>query len=662
MATPTAIGQITVNTREKGGQDWDLLKACRDTYQFSNTQFEGSLNEGQETINLYHNRQWTTEQLDVLKERGQPAETYNVIKMLSNAILGYMDTVVNEVIVEPRHMNSATTALLLNDVVKYTLDVNDFEATNKRMKLDGLLTGLMVSYTNVSETGATDKYGRKIYDIKIDHIPSWQVRTDPLSRLDDGSDARFMHYFKWLPEEELRKDYGDAAVDEMTLYYNFLDGDAQAEFTRRQTQGDFVGHYREWNNYLVVHTVIERPDGKRWSVLWHDETILEKKEITTREVKFPYRATKLSDSDVAEYYGPMRDITETQYAINQALVQIQQLVNTSKAFVEDNAVEDIAAFKESFSRVNSVIEVSNLEGIKIEDVSVDVLNQYNVIDQALLRIKAVLGVNDAFLGTTFASDSGRKVQLNQASSASQLSMVTDRMQYFYKMIGTDIVELIKQYYRGNQVLRVSDPVNAFHWVEINKPLEMPTGQMDPQTGQPIMQPIMMEDTDPETGEPLEDEEGNIVITPLNDPRTDIEFSEIDITVKASNTQNAMERNQLLLETFINGPAGQATLQIDPATYFAILGMQASEMGTKHSIEISRMMADLTMKISQGQVDPRLAMYGGDIQAIMGGAMGGNNGAGGSPGGTMPTQGGSMPQQPASNGPQSPQLQVPTGGQ
>jgi len=655
MGNPTAqsqLGALGVATRTQGGLDWELLQVCRDTYNYSNTQYEHSINEGQEAIDFFHNRQWTQDQLDTLEERGQPAETYNVVKMLCNAILGYMDTVVSDINIEPRHMNSAATALLLNDTVSFTLDENDFERSSKRMKLDGLLTGLMVAYENVKETGATDQFGRKLYRIEISHIPSWQVRLDPLSILDDYSDARFIHYFKWLPEEKLIKLYGEKTVAEMTEYYNFLDGDKQADFDRRQTMGRFNGRYRQWDNYLTVHSVVEHK-GKVWSCVWYDETLLEKKEITTKNVRFPYRVTKMSDSDRAEYYGPMREVTESQKAINQALVQIQQLVNTSKAFVEDNAVDDLDQFRELFSRVNAVIPVSDLQGIKIEDMSRDVLNQYQIIDQALTRIKAVLGINDAFLGNTFASDSGRKVQLNQASSASQLTPVVDKVNYFYKMVGTDIIGLVQQYYRGNQVLRVADPINGAHYAELNKPLEMPTDKVNPMTGEPVMTPVFAEDIDPETGEPLEDENGNIIVTPLNDPDTDIEFSEVDVKVVASRAQNAEERNQLLLETLLNGPAGQALMQMAPAKYMRILAMQTSEFGTKHSIEITKLLAELAMEIEQGQVDPRLAMFGGDAQAIIGGAMGGNNGAGGAP-----TRAGSMQAQPASDGPQSPSLQIP----
>ena len=143
--------------------------------------------------------------------------------------------------------------------------------------------------------------------------------------------------------------------------------------------------------------------------------------------------------------------------------------------------------------------------------------------------------------------------------------------------------------------------------------------------------------------------------PLTDPDTTLEFSDVDIKVKVSNSHNADERNQLLMETMLNGPAGQILMQTNPGAYLRSLAMQISEFGTKHSIEMARLLMETAIGIEQGSIDPRLAMVGGDLQAIMGGAMGGNNGAGG--GISMPSQGSTAPQAGPS-GPQSPTLGLP----
>jgi len=654
MATPTAIGQVTTTDTENDS----IVRKCADAYKISENAYKNSLLEGQETIDLYHNRQYTAAQLAKLIENGQPAETFNVVKMMANAMIGYLETVTNTISIDPRYMGSATTALVLNDVVDYTLEQNNFDSINKKMKLDGILTGLMVCYEEVIDTGRTDNYGRPINEIKLSHIPSWQVRIDPMSHLDDYSDARFIHHFKWLREAELVEMFGQEKIDGLTEYYNFLDGDPQADYDRQYVEGEEEGKYKHYDSYLIVKTII-REKGRTYSVIWNDEYELERKDITDNKVRFPFRVVKMSNSDISEYYGPFRDITETQKAINQALLQIQLLVNTSKAFVEDNAVDDMDEFKKLFNRINAIIPVNDLAGVRVEDMSRDIAQQYMIIDQALVRIKQVLGINDSFLGNAFASDSGRKVAMQTQSSASQLTAVTDRVAFLFKMIGTDIVTMIKQFYKGEQIFSIADPLNSAHYVQINKPVEMPTGEVTPE-GTVVTNLVWAEELDDE-GNTRTDESGAIMMSPINQPDTDLTYTDIDIKVVASRGNNADERNQLLMETFVNGPAGQVLMQTNPAAYLRTLAMMVSEFGTKHSISIARLLMETAICIEKGSIDPRLAMAGGDVQAIMGAAMGGNNGAGGKAGGTMPSNATSQPQQ--QSGPQSPTLGLPqTGGQ
>ena len=101
----------------------------------------------------------------------------------------------------------------------------------------------------------------------------------------------------------------------------------------------------------------------------------------------------------------------------------------------------------------------------------------------------------------------------------------------------------------------------------------------------------------------------------------------DIKVEAVPYNNAAEQNQLMFETFLNGPLGQAVLQTNPAGYYKIAAMQTSEIGTKSSQAISEVLAQTGQQVAGGQMDPSLAQAGGDTQAIMGGALGGSNGGG-----------------------------------
>lgn len=602
------------------------IQNLQDAFAISRDIYKDSDIEAQITVDMYHNRQYTQEEIDVLTERGQPIETFNVIKTFSNAISGYFDNVVNNIQAKPRYNSNAAASLLLNDVVQYVLDENEFESEATKAELDGLLTGKMCFYYDIKDTNNHDAFGRKVKELHIEHVPAMEVRIDPMSRKDDRSDSRFTSRWRWVDEEEFNTKWAHVTTanhkasktDKAESYSTDGTEDRMTDFENRYGIR-LRGKFEEWNNYLVVHTVM-RDGDKMWSVIWHNDIILETKEIPYTGKQNPYRVVLMSNSDKAEHYGPFREVVETQKAINQALIQIQLLINTKKAFVEGDAVDNIADFTDQFNRVNNVVVVKDLQGFKIEDLSKDIIAQYTIIDKGLSRIQTVLGVNDSFLGQAFASDSGRKVNLQQASAKSQLSVVVKKIQFMYKMVGEDIVKFIQQYYTATQILRIADKANGDRYVMLNAPLLMPQPN-----GQET--PVYAEEVNPDTGEPMEDEQGNIVMTPLNEPATDIKFVSVDIKIEAVPYNNAAEQNQLLFETFLNGPTGQAVLQTNPAGYYKIAGLQVSEMGIKNSQVIAQVLLETGQMVAGGQMDPSLAQAGGDMQSVMGGALGGSNGGG-----------------------------------
>ena len=105
--------------------------------------------------------------------------------------------------------------------------------------------------------------------------------------------------------------------------------------------------------------------------------------------------------------------------------------------------------------------------------------------------------------------------------------------------------------------------------EENPTLEGEVNLIDPQTGEPVMQPVFDEVLNPETGEPEKDEYGAIILAPINEFESDLAFADVDIKVESVNYNNAEERNQLLFETFLQGPVGQYVGQMDPVSYLQV---------------------------------------------------------------------------------------------
>lgn len=560
------------------------IQNLKDTFQIGYEAFAESRQEANEIQDAYHNRQYTEAQIATLRERGQPVETFNVIKLFARTIVGYYETVINTVQVVPVQQRDIPLASLLNDVVDHIFEKNNFKVEGNEIKLDGLLTGLMVSYVDVIGTNQFDQFGREIRHVSTYHVSSHEIVLDPGSKQTDYSDASHIHRFRWLSEEQTTAMFGASKVKKLSSYENHLNI-PEAEFTF-SNNSLFVGLYRQHDNYLIVHTTMRDDDGINWSVYWSGEEILKKTKLTYKEVTSPYRVQKLHKSTKVEYYGIFREVLETQKAINQALLKVQLAAGTHKILVQTGAVDNLERFAAAISRVTAVVPVLDLKGIQIENMSADIANQYNIINAGFDRIQKILGINDSFLGQAFASDSGRKVRLQQGASAMSLNYITSRIDNFYRLLGTDVVNLVKQYYTASQALRITDNVTGERWVELNTPLLTLTGDIDPSTGQPAVEYVFEEVLDPTTGEPMLDVEGNIIIAPVPSVETEIAFTDFNISVSAVNYNNEDEATQLMLETTLAGPVGNILAQVNPAGFLQAAGLALAATKTKYSLELA----------------------------------------------------------------------------
>lgn len=607
-------------------QEVTSIEYLKDTFKIGYEAFESSREEAALVWDYYHNRQYTLEQKAILEQRGQPKETFNVVKLFSRMLLGYYSTVINNITAVPKGQEDVPTAAVLNDAINYALRDNNYVGEGEKVKLDGIVSGLMVSYVDVQPTGETDEFGRPHNRVALEHVPQEEIVLDPMSRRDDYEDARYIHRFKWVTEEQVIRLFGKTKMDKLEEYYNFT-SQPDAEYHKGSENRD-TGVFRQHNNYLIVHSVVRDAKGKSWMLFWHDNIILDKRELTHKEVKFPYRVVKVHSSDKPEYYGVFREVVESQNAINQALIKLQLLVNTQKVFVQDGAVRNLADFTSAFNRVSGVIPVQDLGGIKVENLSKEALDQYTIIDKALDRVQRILGINDSFLGMAFASDSGRKVKLQQNASIMSLRYLTGRIELFYRLLGWDIANLIKQYYTSHQFLRVADDFNGQRWVELNKPFEAWNGQIDPATGEPITEMQFDYVLDPASQEEMLDEDGNYLIAPVPDIDTDLSVTKFDIEMVSTAYNDEDEKSQLMLEQVLAGAVGQLLAQVNPAGFFKAAGLSMKTMKTKHSPEIAAILEQTAMMLGG---DPAQQQQAQGMAQQMPGALaqqsGPQNGAG-----------------------------------
>ena len=149
-----------------------LIEKVRDYFEYSAEYFQKSRDQAREIIAFNHNKHYTIEQLNVLANRKQPAETFNVIKSYKRVVGGYLASTISNINVKPVGMEDVNIAMLGQDIIQYTLRVSKFKRVRVKLIDDLLLTGFCAYEIRAEETGQTDQFGTKDMQIKINYL-SW---------------------------------------------------------------------------------------------------------------------------------------------------------------------------------------------------------------------------------------------------------------------------------------------------------------------------------------------------------------------------------------------------------------------------------------------------------------------------------------------------------
>lgn len=588
------------------------LHTIRESFKLGYDAYLKSYREYDEVRSMYEGEMYNRQQLATLLDRGQPAEYFNVIQMFSRSLQGYFSSIVNTMQARALEEGDVMTANSINLALEYILRLNLWDVTKDTLQEKAFLAGLMATYYEIKPVGK-DQYGRVKNEVVFESIEPYELVLDPKSHKADYSDARFLHRHRWISEDEIKQLFPRTWKK---LQANVNTTEAEVA-DLNYTYGDgFNNRWQMFNEYLVVHTNVVDNKGITWEVWWSGEVELKRQKMPFEDLRFSYRIIKLHSGKKADFHGIFRDVVESQKAINQAILQIQQLANGTKLLVEKKAVDDLDEFETAWTRVNSVIGVNKILGIKEVDVSRDIANQYLIIDKALERIQRVLHINDSFLGQAFASDSGKKVSLQKQSSLMALRYLTTKLDVLYRSVALDLITLMRQYMTAQFEVDQTDDITAkVNWTRLNTPIMLPGPNGQPQPASEIVQGP-------------KGPEREII----NDPDYSLMFDRMDIKVESVAYEEASDADKLMIQNTLESPAGQMLGQAQPGYYFMIASLLAKQTKTVHSAEISAIFRKAGIALgSAPTLDPReLAL-----------AQGGGQAGGGAPQPNAQTSGGAI---------------------
>lgn len=461
----------------------------------------------------YDSIQWSEQEANELKERGQAPIVYNVIAQTINWVIGSEKRGRTDFNVLPRTKEDAKPAERKTKLLKYISDVNRTPFHRSRAFEDAIKAGL-----GWMETGVQDEDdGEPIYD----RYESWRnILHDSASVELDFSDGRYIFRSKWVDLDVAialypdRKAQLEAAVIDASMYGSFdmVDGDVPMDFmefdrTNYGVARTMVTHKRRRLRLIEceyrVPEKVERlrggthkgeifdPTDQRHvdAVETGSSTVVSKVMMRVRvahmtvkdllwEGPSPYRHNRFRWTPIWCFrrgrdnlpYGMIRAIRDIQDDINKRASKAQHILSSNKVIMDEGALPEgvsIDEFAEEVARPDAIIVKRAGKELTLNVDRELAPAHLDLMSRGINMIQQVGGVTDELLGRTTNAVSGIAVQKRQEQGSLATNKPFDNLRLAEQMRGELELSLIEQFYTEEKQFRITNQRGAPEFVGLN---------------------------------------------------------------------------------------------------------------------------------------------------------------------------------------------------
>lgn len=458
----------------------------------------------------YDNEQWTPEEANELRDRGQQPTVYNVLATTVDWIIGSEKRGRTDFKILPRTKEDAKPAETKTKYLKYLSDVNRTPFHRSRAFEDAVKVGI-----GWLECGVHDEDdGEPIYD----RYESWRnILWDSAGTENDTSDWRYQFRTKWVDEDIAKALFPDraevieASVIDATLYGSFdlEDGDVPmdaAEFDREHNgiYGTIVTHKRRRVRLIEAWyrspEKVEKVRGGHFNGEIYDKndprhteqieggfaTVASKVQMrvrvaimTTGGLLFdgpsPYRHNRFKFIPIFGHrrgrdglpYGVIRRLRDIQDGVNKRASKALHILSTNKVVMDKGAVDDIDEFKDEVSRPDAIIIKNPGKEIVLNADRELAAPHLELMSRDINMIQQAGGVTDELLGRQTNAASGIAVQRRQEQGSLATSKYFDNLRFAEQLRGEIELSLVEQFVTEQKVFRVTNERGTPEFVPMN---------------------------------------------------------------------------------------------------------------------------------------------------------------------------------------------------
>jgi hypothetical protein len=399
-------------------------------------------------------KQWTPQDAETLRARGQAPVVINKVKTKVNLLCGIQRQRRADPKALPRTPKHEQDADSVTEAIRYVADNTDFALTSSECFDDLVTWGYEAIIVEVD---------REDFDIKKNKIDCDRFYFDPFSRRLDFKDARFMGIVLWLDEQDAIDTYGEKASEISGLF----DGTGDSTFEDKPSWVDRA------KRRLRVCQHFYRKGAQWWTCHFTEHLhLIDPKPSEYLDDKGnpdnPIEAQAAYIDRDNNRYGEARQYIWPQDEVNKRRSKFLYLLSVHQT-IGDEGVVDPSEVKQELAKADGHVVLKGGVNKRFEmlDNSKQIAGQVELYQDAKGDIDSI-GANAALSGEAEKGLSGRAIQALQQGGIAELGALFDNHSYWERRVYRQAWNRIKQFWNEERWIRVTDNEDNMRWVTLNQ--------------------------------------------------------------------------------------------------------------------------------------------------------------------------------------------------
>lgn len=415
----------------------------------------------------YDGDQLTPEQLQVLRDRGQPAVVYNEIQPQIDGIVGTVERLRQDPKAYPRTPAHEDGAEVATSVLRYAMDTVQWQYLTPRVaRAAGIdaVAGVEMSFVE-GDNGDPD--------IQLKTVDAETFFYDPRSIEQDFSDARYMGVSKWVDIDVAKSMFPDHAEAIEALG---TQGFGQEEWNLNQRQNLWV-ITNERKIRLVEHWYIR---GGEWKFAFYTGNLLldegnspfydEKGRTISRYIVFSAHVDWEGDR-----YGFVRNLKPIQDEINSRRSLGLHALNAKRVYIEAGSVDNEQELAQRINSPTGIVILPPGAKVREENNAAQAAGNLEMLQEAKSQMdRRGLSPPVAVDGGAPKDLSGRAIQLLQQAALGKIGPFLIAFRDWKMRVYRAVWNNIQRHWTAERWIRVTDSDGMADFLPVNR-IDMSTG-------------------------------------------------------------------------------------------------------------------------------------------------------------------------------------------